>query len=261
MHRFSQDACCCRRRGASVAPYAPGYSCCCYCCTDMSWLPGPTSLHHNGIYQDPYQLGQPASLIGNGIMKAKSVYNNMKQQSRSCGIEDNASFAPTNGRDRTDRQDRQTYRHRTKQPRTMYCLCLLQARKLDQTTHYMHTLAIKIMHLHEFKRLTMDRLKYGPHTLQVPTTQIYDSNFRLCKDNQIVTTYLPTSKSDIKVYLYFIADYKREKKCFETPLLTDGIKLVRNRPVCSGSSSIVIEAPFVLITAILRRQRLGAISH
>ena len=71
-----------------------------------------------------------ASLIGNGIMKAKSVYNNMKQQSRSCGIEDNASFAPTNGRDRTDRQDRQTYRHRTKQPRTMYCLCLPPARKL-----------------------------------------------------------------------------------------------------------------------------------
>ena len=127
-----------RRSGASVAPYAPGYSC---CCSDMSWLPGPTSLHHNGLYQDPYQLARPASLIGNGIMKAKSVYNNMKQQSRSCGIEDNASFAPTNGRDRTDRQDRQTYRHRTKQPRTMYCLCLLL-----ESQYYMHTLAIKIMH-------------------------------------------------------------------------------------------------------------------
>ena len=52
------------------------------------------------------------SLYGLSIMKAKSVYNNLKQySSRSCGIEDNASFAPTNGRDRTDRQDRQTYRN------------------------------------------------------------------------------------------------------------------------------------------------------
>ena len=48
---------------------------------DMSWLPGPTSLHH-------YRSSST-------IMKAKSVYNN----SRSCGIQDNASFAQTNGPD------------------------------------------------------------------------------------------------------------------------------------------------------------------
>ena len=139
-------------------------------CSDMSWLPGPTSLHHNGLYQDPqYQLAS-ASLIGNGIMKAKSVYNNMKQQSRSCGIEDNASFAPTNGRDRTDRQDRQTYRHRTKQPRTMYCLCLL----LLESQYYMHTLAIKIMHfIMGTNVFMMDRLKYVPHTSQVPSILRY----------------------------------------------------------------------------------------
>ena len=71
--------------------------------SDMSWLPGPTSLHHNGLYDEW------ACTV---IMKAKSVYNNLKQySSRSCGIEDNASFAPTNGRDRTDRQDRETYRN------------------------------------------------------------------------------------------------------------------------------------------------------
>ena len=40
------------------------------------------------------------SLYGLSIMKAKSVYNNLKQySSRSCGIEDNASFAPTNACD------------------------------------------------------------------------------------------------------------------------------------------------------------------
>ena len=116
-----------------------------------------------------------SQLIGNGIMKAKSVYNNMKQQSRSCGIEDNASFAPTNGRDRTDRQDRQTYRHRTKQPRTMYCLCLLHARKL---VLYAHTGHQNYAFHHGHKRLTMDRLKYEPHTSQVPT-QISDLHFRL----------------------------------------------------------------------------------
>jgi hypothetical protein len=69
------------------------------------------------------------------------------------------------------------------------------------------------------------------------------------------------------VDLTFIAYHKRQEfkksKRFDTPLLIDGIKLVRNQPVCNSrrSSSIVIEAPFVLITAILRRQRLGAISH
>ena len=168
MHRFSQDACCCRRGGASVASLRAGLQLlaaliCHGCqvplpCTIMVSTRIPTS-----------QLAR-ASLIGNGIMKAKSVYNNMKQQSRSCGIEDNASFAPTNGRDRTDRQDRQTYRHRTKQPRTMYCLCLL----LLESQYYMHTLAIKIMHfIMGTNVFMMDRLKYVPNTSQVPSILRY----------------------------------------------------------------------------------------
>ena len=88
-------------------------------------------------------------------------------------------------------------------------------------------------------------------------------------ENQ-VTAKLPASESGkrskyqlVKVNLTFICSlsYWRDKslrnqKRFDTPLLIDVIKLVRNQPVCnSRSSSIVIEAPFVLITAILRRQR------
>ena len=166
MHRFSQDACCCRRRGASVASLRAGLQLLAALICHGCQVPLPCTI----MVSTRIPTSQPASLIGNGIMKAKSVYNNMKQQSRSCGIEDNASFAPTNGRDRTDRQDRQTYRHRTKQPRTMYCLCLAPARKL---VLYAHTGHQNYAFHRGYKHLTMNRLKYGPHTSQVPTILRY----------------------------------------------------------------------------------------
>ena len=120
----------------------------------------------------------------------------------------------------------------------------------------------------------MDRLKYGPHTLQVPTILRYQIYTLDCLSTSAksrkkgMETIVPDTKSlhrkpskcktasfriwkEVEVSIgksefnFYSLSYKARqefKKSFDTPLLIDGIKLVRNQPVCNNRrSSIVIK--------------------
>ena len=99
---------------------------------------------------------------------------------------------------------------------------------------------------HGYKRLTMNRLKYGPHTLQVPTILRYQIYTLECLSTsaksrkKAMETIVHDTKSLHRKPSNCKTQSLRNQKRFDTPLLIDGIKSVRNQPVCNSRGAAAL---------------------